>query len=53
MKSVIHETQPNNWNKLYGTALSETEYRAICTNLNNFFVILKGWNKENDKTIAN
>lgn len=40
------QQQIQEWSKLYGKPISESEYAEICHNLNGFFTTLKEWNDE-------
>ncbi len=56
---ITYKQQIQNWEKLYGKPISETEYNEICQNLNEFFSILKKWDdverklSENERTTNN
>lgn len=41
------------WGELYKKSLSEQEYREICTNLYDFFYLIKNWDTNTRKGLKN
>lgn len=48
-----HKEQTENWSKLYGKPISETEYKEICDNLYGFFSVLHKWDEAEKKSAKN
>lgn len=49
---MVKQEQIEQWSKLYGRQITETEYDEMCSNLSGFFGLLKEWDANCDKTPA-
>lgn len=43
----------NDWRMHYGNAITDTEYNEICTNLYDFFYLIKTWHDNSKKGFIN
>lgn len=43
METKSNEILNYGWSKHYGKPITETEYKEICANLNNFFNLIRTW----------
>lgn len=53
MNTKTNEILNSGWGKHYGKPITETEYKEICTNLNNFFYLIKSWGSNTKKGLNN